>query len=315
MAIITNTYETFDSVSIPEQVMEKIYRIAREETPIYSSAKKKKIKSLSPEWQTQALASAGTNQLAQGGVFAMNARTATVRVKNYTQISYRGVSITRSNQAVDHYGYSDEMDYQKMLAAIELKLDVEFAIVQNNASVGGSTGTPGECGGIESWVASNVSRGAGGSNGGYNTGTGLTVAATDGTQRAFTEDLLLGVMQTGYDNGAKFSVCHTGSFNKRVLSGFSGNASRISDAEEKISRKITIIENDFGVLSCSINPQQRTRGAILYDMDKIAVLNLRPMEEAKLAKTNDSDEEVVVTEFTTQVVERGMGIVADLTVT
>lgn len=313
MTIVTNTYETYDAVSIPEQVLDKIYRIAREETPIYSSAKKKKIKSTAPEWQTQALADAGTNQLAQGDAFAMNARTPTVRVKNHTQISYKGVSITRTNQAVDHYGYADEMDYQKMLAAVELKRDIEFAIVQNNASVAGSTGTAGECGGIESWLTSNVSRGGSGSNGGYNSGTGLTVAASDGNQRAFTEDLLLNVMQTGYDNGAKFTVAHAGSFNKRVLSGFSGNASRISDDDSKISRKITVIENDFGMLTCSINPRQRTRGVLLYDMDKLAVLNLRPMETAKLAKTNDSDEEVVVTEFTTQVVERGLGGIFDLT--
>jgi Family of unknown function (DUF5309) len=311
MAIVTDTYETFDSVSIPEQVLDKIYRIAREETPIYSSAKKKKIKSKSPEWQTQALASAGTNQLAEGGVFAMNARTATARVKNHCQISYKGVSITRSNQAVDHYGYSNELGYQKMLASIELKRDIEFAIVQNNASVAGSTGTAGECGGVESWLTSNVSRGTGGSNGGYSNGT--TSAATDGTQRVFTEDLLLGVLQTGYDNGAKFTVGHFGSFNKRRFSTFQGNASRVSEKEKKISNTITVYESDFGTLTVSINPQQRTRTGLLYDMDKIAVLNLRPMEEAKLAKTNDSDEQVIVTEFTTQIVQLGLGVIADLT--
>ena len=313
MTIVTNTYETYDSVSIPEQVLDGIYRIAREETPIYSSAKKKKIKSISPEWQTQALASAATNQLAQGDAFSMNARTPTVRVKNHTQISYKGVSITRTNQAVDHYGYSNEMGYQKQLAAIELKRDCEYAIVQNNASVAGSTGTAGECGGIESWATSNVSRGTGGSNGGYNSGTGLTAAATDGTQRVFTEDLLLSVLQTGYDNGAKFSIGHFGSFNKRRFSTFQGNASRTSEMEKKVSNTIKVYESDFGTLTVSINPQQRTRTGILYDMDKIAVLNLRPMEMAKLAKTNDSDEEVIVTEFTTQVVQLGIGVVADLT--
>ena len=311
MPIVTDTYETFDSVSIPEQVLDKIYRIAREETPIYSSAKKKKIKSKTPEWQTQALAAAGTNQLAEGGTFAMNARTATARVKNNCQISYKGVSITRSNQAVDHYGYASELGYQKSLAAIELKRDIEFAIVQNNAGVIGVTGTPGECAGIETWLTSNVSRGTGGSNGGYS--NGITTAATDGTQRVFTEDLLLGVLQTGYDNGAKFTVGHFGSFNKRRFSTFQGNASRTSDMEKKVSNTIKVYESDFGTLSVSINPQQRTRTGLLYDMDKIAVLNLRPMEEAKLAKTNDSDEQVIVTEFTTQIVQLGLGVIADLT--
>lgn len=312
MAIVTGTYETFSSVSIPEQVLDGIYRIAREETPIYSSAKKKKIRSLTPEWQTQALASAASNALIQGGVFAMNARTATVRVKNYTQILYKGVSVTGSNQATDHYGYESELPYQKMLASVELKRDIEFAITQNVASVAGVTNSvAGKLGGIETWLTSNVSRGSGGSSGGYS--AGLSTVATDGTQRVFTEDLLLGVLQTGYDNGAKFSVIHTGSFNKRKMSSFSGNASRINDEAKLASNTITAYESDFGKLTVAINPQQRTRSAILYDMDKIAVLNLRPMLTTKVAKTNDSDEEVVLTELTTQVVEKGLGIVADLT--
>jgi hypothetical protein len=83
MAIITNTYETYDATNIPEEVNNKIWRIAREETPIYSSAKKEKTRSKTPEWQTQALASAATNTHAEGDAFAFDARTPTVRVKNH----------------------------------------------------------------------------------------------------------------------------------------------------------------------------------------------------------------------------------------
>lgn len=313
MTIKTDTYETYDVVNVPEEVLSKIYLIEREETPVYSSAKKMKTATTSPEWQTQALEAAASNISVQGDEFTNNARTPTVRVKNHTQILDKVVSITGTNQAVDHYGYENEMAYQKDLATRELKRDIEFAIVQNNASVAGSSGTGGELGGMESWMTTNVSRGSGGSNGGYNSGTGLTVAATDGTARLFTEKLLLDTLQLGFDNGAKFSQAHMGSFNKIRFSSFQGNATRMSEEKKSISNTITMIETDFGKLEALINPQQRTRTILLYDMEKIGIFNLRAMQTGKLAKTHDSDEEFILAELTTKVVEKGCGVIADLT--
>lgn len=309
----SNTYETFDAVNIPEQVLDKIYLIEREESPIYSSAKKLKATTVTPEWQTQALASAADNIKAEGDEFAEDAVTPTVRVKNHAQILTKVCSVTGTNQAVSHYGYKNEMAYQKELKMKELKRDIERAIVQNNASVAGTSGTGREMGGVETWITSNVSRGAGGSGTGYNSGTGLTAAPVDGTQRVFTEELLLDVLQTGYDNGAKFGVLHAGSFNKRKLSSFNGNSTRFSEEQKKVSNTIEIYESDYGVLTCAINPRQRSRTVLLYDMDKICCLQVRAMETGKIAKTHDSNEEYILTEMTTKVVEKGLGAVADLT--
>lgn len=315
MTIKTDTFETYDAVNIPEEVLDKIYLIEREESPIYSSAKKVKIESTNPEWQTQALADAGNNINVQGDEFANDAVTPTVRVKNHTQILDKVVSITGTNQAVKHYGYENQMENALDLKTRELKRDIERALVQNNASVAGSTGTGGEVGGVETWLTSNVSRGSGGSNGGYNSGTGLTVAPTDGTQRVFTEDLLLGMLQTAYDNGANLTVGHVGSFNKRKMAAFSGNATRFSEDQKGVTNTIDFYEGPFSSkkIAISINPRQRTRSALFYDMSKIAVLNLRAMETGKIAKTHDSDERYILSELSLQVVEKGLGIVADLT--
>ena len=315
MSIINNTYETADVTHIKEQVLDKIYMFEREETPIFSGAKKRKAESLTPEWLNDTLRSAQTNALIEGDEFAASSRTAPTRSKNHMQIMSETISVTGSNQAVKKYGdYQNELSYQMEKAVREVKRDAELAITQNQASVERvSDSTAGKLGGIESWVETNVSRGANGSNGGYNSGTGVTTAATDGTQRVFTEALLLDVMKTGYDNGARFSQIHLGSYNKQRLSSFSGNATRMSQDKKAISNTITVIENDFGKLTAMINPQQRTRTAILYDMSNIAVMNLRPFEKHKLAKTNDSMEQALVTEFTTKVVEKGLGVVADLT--
>lgn len=315
MTIKTDTYETFDAVNIPEQVLDKITKIEREETPIYSAAKKRKIKTTSPEWQTQDLAAAGDNINVQGDEFTNDAATPTTRVKNHTQILQKVASVTRTNQDVAHYGYANEMDYQLGLKTIELRRDIERAIVQNNPSVAGSSGTGGEIGGIETWLESNVSRGAGGSNGGYNSGTGLTQTVTDGTQRVFTEDLLLGVLQTAYDNGASPTVGHVGSFNKQKMAGFSGNATRFSTDSKMASNTIDFYEGPFGSkkISIAINPRQRSRTALFYDMSKIGMLELCPIRTGKIAKTHDSEERFVLTELTTQVIEKGLAAVCDLT--
>ncbi|MGL1218043.1 SU10 major capsid protein, partial [Vibrio parahaemolyticus] len=61
-------------------------------------------------------------------------------------------------------------------------------------------------GSLPSWLTTNVDRGAGGANGGYNAGTSLTVAATDGTTRAFTKALLDSVHQACYTAGGNPSV-------------------------------------------------------------------------------------------------------------
>jgi len=315
MAIVTNTYETSGVTHIKEQVLQKMYMFEREETPIFSSAKKTKATTTTPEWLNDTLRAAASNALVEGGALTAAARIAPTKAKNHTQILTETISITGTNQAVEKHGdYSDEKAYQMEKATRQVKRDAEFAITQNVASVATvSDTTAGKLGGIETWAATNVSRGAGGSSGGYNSGTGLTVAATDGTQRVFTEQLLLAVMKTGYDNGARFNQIHTGSYNKLRLSSFSGNATRTSDDVKSISNTITVIENDFGKITAMINPQQRTRTAILYDMDSIGVMNLRPFFKKKLATSNDSEQESLITEFTTRVVEKGIGVIADLT--
>jgi hypothetical protein len=48
-------------------------------------------------------------------------------------------------------------------------------------------------------------------------------------------------------------------------------------------------------------------------MDKVAVLNLRPMQTGKIAKRYDSDEEFIQTELTLKAVQLGLGVIADLT--
>jgi len=313
MALISNTSATYNIVTLKQDALDKIFMFEREETPVYSSSPKEKCISTKTEWFNDTLTAAGSNAMAAGEVLTAEALTQATKSQNHTQILRKVVSVTGTNQAVDPFGTSDTMQMQMAKKMRELKRDAEYAITQNVASVASAAGVTPKLGGIETFITTNASRGAGGSGTGYNSGTGLTVAPTDGTQRVFTLDLLNTVLQTGYNNGAKFNKLHLGAFNKNRFSNFSGNATRTSEEKSTISTSITVYESDFGTITAAINPLQRTRVGILYGEDSVAIRNLRPIGKGKLAKTNDSDEEYILTEFTTRVVEKSMGIIADLT--
>lgn len=313
MAIISNTYERGDANNVPEQVENAIYMFEREETPIFSNSAKEKAETTSPEWLSDSLRAASTNALVEGGALTATARVSPTRVKNLTQIFTETISVTGTNEAVNKYGgYKSELGYQMEKATRAVKRDIEKQITSNRASVANvSDTTAGELGGLETWIETNVSRGSGGSNGGYS--NGVTTTATDGTQRALTLDLILNVAKTGYDNGARFNQIQTGSFNKLKISSMSGNATRTSQEKNMISNTITVLETDFGKFTAMINPQMRTRSLFMIDPSNIKIMNLRPFTKVNLAKTNDSTEKALLTELTTKVVEKGLGGVFDLT--
>jgi hypothetical protein len=133
------------------------------------------------------------NAQIEGDEYTFNPVTAPSRVGNYTQIFRESWIISGTMEATDDAGSIQKRKYQKLKKGIEVKKDIEFALVTNTASVSGNTRFLGS---LPSWLTTNVSRGSGGSNGGFSSGTGLTVAETTGTQRAFSKALLDTVAQS-----------------------------------------------------------------------------------------------------------------------
>ena len=88
-------------------------------------------------------------------------------------------------------------------------MDLEAFACQNQASGAQSGATPRKMGGLESWLVSNVSRGATGGSGGFSAGN--TVAPTDGTQRTSTEALLKTVIKSAWNAGGKPNLLLMGS--------------------------------------------------------------------------------------------------------
>ena len=306
-----NVHSTYDTIGIREDLSDVIYNISPTDTIFMSTIPKNTATQTNHEWQTDSLAAAASNAQIEGDDYTATAATPTVRLGNFTQISSKVPRVTGTNRKVDSAGRSDEFLYQKAKMMQEVKRDVEKALLDNNAKVAGNDTTAREAAGVESWIATNTSAGVGGAD---PTGDG-TDARTDGTQRAFTQDLLDPVLASIADEGGEPDMILVGSFNKQAMSAFESNAPRRVDGQEQtLSNAVFVYRSDFGDLSINFSRFMRARSALVLQSDMWAFSTLRDFGSEMLSKTGDSDRELILAEWTLEARnEKASGIVADLT--
>ena len=311
MAQPTNTFDTYDSIGEREDLSDVIYNISPTDTPFLSSAAKTKATAVLHEWQTDSLAAAATdNAVIEGDEATLDAITATTRLSNSCQIMDKTIVITGTQEAVDKAGRASEIAYQIAKKAKELKRDLESSLTSNNAEVTGSATAARVAGGLRSWVATNDVMGTSGTSG----GAGNT-AATNGTQRAFTESLLKSVIKSVWNAGGNPTMIMVGPFNKQKLSGFTGNSTRFdAGADATLYTSVDVYASDFGQLQVVPNRFSRDREAWVLDMDFWGVAFLRDFSMHDLAKTGDTEKKQLLLEATLESRnEAASGCVADLT--
>jgi len=182
-ASLTNTYT---GAGIAEDFQNVIFDISPEDTPLISMCKRVSAGQTYHQWQTDALTPAGANRALEGDDATYATLSPTTVLGNYMQISRKTVQISNTYDVVKKYGRKSEVAYQLMKAGKELKRDMEYAIVRNQASSAGGVGTARSSAGIESWIAGNSVEGTGNTTGttpGFS--GGLVAAPTDGTQVTF----------------------------------------------------------------------------------------------------------------------------------
>ena len=311
MAQPTNTFDTYDSIGEREDLSDVIYNISPTDTPFLSSAAKTKSTAVLHEWQTDALAAASTsNAVIEGDEATLDAVTATTRLSNSCQIMDKTVVITGTQEAVDKAGRASELAYQIAKKAKELKRDMEAQITTNNAEVTGSATAAREMGSLGAWVATNDVMGTSGTSGSVG-----NTARTDGTQRAFTEDLLKSVIKSVWDEGGDPTMIMVGPFNKQKLSGFTGNSTRFdAGADATLYTSVDVYASDFGQLQVVPNRFSRDRDCYVLDMNYWGIAFLRDFSMHELSKTGDSEKRQLLVEATLESRnEAASGLVADLT--
>jgi len=313
MAQPTNTFDSYDAVGIREDLRDVIYNVSPEETPFLSACKKTKATNTYHEWQTDSLRASAANAHVEGFDTDSEARTATTRLGNYTQILKGSVSVPDTDEGLTKSGRARELGYQMLKLAKEIKLDTEKALFDNNARAAGNSTTARELAGAPAWLVTNTDRGTSGADA---TGDG-TDAATDGTQEAFTQARFDSVMQSIWEQGGKPDVCYLSAFQMNKALGFTGNnnqRSTIGAADGKISNLLSVYMTPWGNIEFIPTRENRSRDVFVMQSDMWEVAELRPMKNTALAKTGDASRRQVVQELTLVCKnEKASGIIADCT--
>lgn len=311
MTVPTDTTLTYDVIGIREDLADIIYNISPTETPFMSNVGKGSSKGTFHEWQIDDLDSPVDNKKVEGDDATNLAITPTVRVGNYTQIADKVIQISGSDQVADNAGRAGEIAYQMAKRGQELKRDMETTLIgTNKGRDAGTSSTARELGAVLSWVATNENVGAGGV---APTGDG-TDARTDGTPRTFTESMLTDVIDQTFLAGGDPSIIMTNTVQKRVITGFTGNATKFKEVDDKkIINAVDVYVSDYGELSVVPDRFMRQREVFLFDPDMWSIDFYRDFSTHDLAKTGDSDRKQMIVEYTlTSKQEAANAIVADL---
>ena len=317
MAIVTNTFTTFDAKGIREDLSNVITNIAPEETPYMSNIGRETISNSLYEWQTDTLAAAAANKQLEGDdVTSFDAVTATVRLQNYAQISRKTIVLSATEEVVNKAGRRSELAYQIAKRGAELKRDQEFTMLNGAVAAAGNTTTARGTASLQAFIKTNYDMQTNGANPSYTTLPNS--ARTDGNVRTFTEAILKNVIQQVWTAGGTPKILMTGPVNKQRVSGFSGIASSRFNIDGG-ARPATIIGaadiyvSDFGNVQVVPNRFQRERDAFVIDPDYAKLMTLRPYQQIELAKTGDAEKRLLIVEWGHKVLaENAHGIAADL---
>lgn len=328
MAQVSNTFETYDAVGNREELADRIYQITPEETPFLSLIGRKPVESTHPEWQTDTLGSVDTNNnQPEGNDWSYDAITPTTRVGNYTQISDKKIIISRTQDKTSKAGRKSELAREVAKKGVELRIDMEAITLSNQASTAGSGNGASnkKLGGFRAWLSSNDSLGSGGASGGFNTGTSVVDAATNGTQRAFTKAILDAVILSAYNAGGSPKTLMLSPYAKTVFSTFMSDTNVAQQRFEAGKGQTTIVAaadmylSDFGTISVVPNRQMAragaavARNAFLIDPRMVSLGVFDDIQIVKPAKTGDAEKRVLVTEYTLLVNnEAAHGVAADI---
>lgn len=309
----TNSFATFNSSRVREQLMDKIWNVSVSECPTLALIGKEKVDGPFVEWLTDSFAAGASNKVEQGNVPTIGATSDVVRYGNRTQISEKSGAITGTQDRVEKAGESSEYDRQVAKKMVELKKDVEFGVLQNTTAITAAAGVAPQSRGLIGFLATNGSRGAGGAAPNAVTNT----APTDGTTRAFTETLLKDTMKLMFDNGAPDMdniYALIPSAQRSVFDTFLASQTRFDKAEDKtLTATLEVYIGPFGRVKAVNARHMRSREVILLNKEYASLGVLRPMRDTELAKRGDAREFMVNTEWTLLVKnERAHGIVADL---
>ena len=312
MAIATNTSTTYSSVAIREDLSDVIYNIAPMDTPFLSGCAKMSADNTKFEWQTDTITAGAANRQLEGDDSPdATARSLPTRLDNYTQISRYIAQTSGTDDAVDYAGHGKHQAYMLAKMGKRMKRDMEVMLTQNIVKAVGSTSGARATAGVPSWI--NTAHVAGGASGSPAAGSlGTTAMVNNTNTAACTEANIKATIKESYDAGGQPDMMLVPSAVKQTISGLSSSAGPGIPARNPVSGKggataiaaVDIYVSDFGTFKIvpdrnlsADGPGSVAANVFFLDMDYWGIAWLRPFQTVKLAKTGDSEKQMLLGEY------------------
>lgn len=285
------TYQTFQTVGIKEDISDIISNISPTKTPFQTSIGSETIDNTLFQWQEDSLRAVAANAQVEGADATFITAVPTVMRNNRAQIFTEAVQVSGTLDRVSKYGRAKEMAYQMAKASAALKRDLE------NAFVGTITAASAGSAAVAATMAGYIPQ--------------IAAANTTymGAVSAITEAKLLTNLQAVYTSGADPSIISVTPANSLIVAAFASAAGRYRTIETGSTSKGTIVNvvnlyvSPFGECKVVINRFQRTTNSgangytLVYEPDMWKKAVLRPWSREVLAKTGDSNKQMLVGEF------------------
>lgn len=322
---------------VNEDVMQKIWDISRIPLPFTDRIGTDTASNSYSEWTEDALQAVNTaNAVVSGAdVAAPYANAGGSRKGNHCQNSIKALAVTERAQSTDQIGRSDEMAYQIMMRQQELRRDVEAIALTPQASVADdNNATAGKAGGFDAWLVSNFQGGVGSAAGGFNTGTKLVVAPTNGTVRVLSFAYIKTAVEAAYLNNGDPSILMSVPQLIRRLNTFiianpttaaiatpTSNVDGAGKPESMTAQGyVNVLVTDFGTtLEIVANRLQQTYNAgtacsiFLIDVARVALAYLKGYTTQPIAKLGLSERRELSVDWTLKpYVEKAHAVIRDL---
>lgn len=313
MTKVTSAVATYDVTTNREDLIDQVYRITPSDTPFMTAVGRTKATAVLHEWSLDTLAAVNTgNARLEGDALSRASSTNPSRKNNYCQIASKDATVTGTQRAVNMAGIDDLLAYQMSKKSVELRKDMEASLLGNTGQVAGNTTTARVLRSFNAWISGNGSRGAAGAD-----STAATAAATDGTAgdiRTLTEAMLKDAIKDAFDDGGEPTIALVGSFNKQIISGFTGRTTQQQIvAKDMILGAASIYASDFGDIKIIPNRTQRGRDVYVIDPSKVAVSYLRGFEPQEIGRVGDAVTRDLISEYTLEMrAPDAHALVADL---
>lgn len=298
----TDTYRVGTAGGNREDLEDVIWDLFPDETYCLSTFDKVDASATYHEWLLDTIVAPAANRQVEGDDVSFVTLTSPTRVGNYQQISRKAFLVSRTQEKIAKAGRRRESARQLTKQMRELKNEMEYAIVRNQASSAGGSGTARSTASIESWLATNEVHATVNTNGttpGFASGT--VAAPTDGTTGALTVGALNSALQGAWSSGGQASQVLVGPTQKAVIDQFTGVATRFVDvdkaAQASIINAANLYVSSFGRHTVRLHRHVRSSVVLCLDPDMWAVSFIDKPFMEELAKTGDGKKYHMVAEW------------------